>query len=347
MTKLDPMIAVRAVAITLLVFNHSEIAPTFFPGGMNVLLLLSGISFATLVIKDSTEKTNPAIFAFIKNLFLIAVVMEIISIAIKQKFDLVEFLMVGNLFHYTRVSIFPIWYVQMLTQILLCVVVAFNIFRLPERIYRAPALTTGLIVLACVAMDIVGKLTWDTNGSGDRVPYLYGWIFTFGWLYWALLINREPTVLSKLALSLATLGGSGLLYWNGVVLGSEIGSRSVYFLAAALTLIWMRPFAAPSWISTAFVIVGQANLSIFLFHITFMRLADLVLVHLGDEFEESTFGAATRIFVGIAGPVALSIIYTAAKRTNSKFKIVSVDRLNLFSLPSRTRGLAARSAGVS
>jgi len=126
--KVDVIVLIKALAICLVVANHAGLSKGLH-GGLNVLLVVSGVAMATFGFQGATPQTLQAFkrFAFRIGVpsFLIALVW---GIAVSNV-SLPELTFISNWFYKRRVVLFPIWYVQVIVQLMIvffCIVLGFR-----------------------------------------------------------------------------------------------------------------------------------------------------------------------------------------------------------------------------
>jgi hypothetical protein len=216
--------------------------------------------------------------------------------------------MVSNWITTERVSKFPIWYTQVLLQILVALCVLLPLSGALQRVREAPVTVAarwlaGAVVIAAIAQALV-----DTDHLADKLPHLHAWNFVLGWLFWAFLYAREPGDRDRLALTALCLPLMLLMF---VGLDAPGGvSRAWVAIPAVLLLIWAPRLRLPRWAAHPLLLVGQSVLFIFFLHYPFiLALRDLA----GDVVPEAALDVL-QFTVGLVGPVIVWAFVTAGHR---------------------------------
>ncbi|MEM6888581.1 MAG: acyltransferase family protein [Pseudomonadota bacterium] len=306
--EIDSLYIVRAFAITAVVANHA--LTVSFAGGLNLLLLLSGIAFAQLCFNRQTEVSLPrAAVQFIRPLLIWSVVLCLFWFAVFKRFELAEMLMVSNWVTASRVSKFPIWYTQVMLQMMLAIVVLFQTFHLTPLFRRAPVLASAGALAAAAGLAIFAQGAFDSDDLKDKLPHLHAWNFVLGWLFWAVLISRQPRPGHQLLLTLISLP---LLLF--MFLGLDVpaaDARAQVAILPAILLIWLPKIRLPFALVHPVSLISQATLYLFFLHYPFLlavrNLLDGILPP--DLVGFLQFGAA------MIGPILIWAAGTATRRT--------------------------------
>src|SRR5262245_41317899 len=93
-------VVLRALAIAAVVYNHShqfDMGPMTLEGGMTFLLLLAGMNFARVAIRESdADHLRRSIVTMMRQVFVPSFLLVVASFAAYQQFDLLELLFVRN-----------------------------------------------------------------------------------------------------------------------------------------------------------------------------------------------------------------------------------------------------------
>jgi hypothetical protein len=177
-------------------------------------------------------------------------------------------LMVSNWITTERVSKFPIWYTQVLLQMLgrHCVAAAV----LPgmrdgvrRRPVRAPTLWLGATALLAVAQALV-----DTDHLADKLPHLHAWNFVLGWVLWAVLYARQATRRDGWSWASLCLPLMGIMFLGLDVPGAT--ARVWVAIPAVMLLIWAPSIRLPRALAHPVLLIGQSVLFIFFLHYPFL-----------------------------------------------------------------------------
>ncbi|WP_076072112.1 acyltransferase family protein [Sphingomonas montana] len=262
--SVDTDVVLRAIAIALVAWNHAIPSGTKslglpdFAGGMTLLMMMSGYSFARFVLTDATPvEVRHGLMLFAKRILLPSLAAVLFFMLIKRKVSLTELLFVSNWFTTYRIAIFPVWYVQVILQMM---VLLLGLFAIPPfaRWFVAQPLRGSLVVFAAaLATRMILPVFIDTKPLLHHLPHLYLWNFTLGWLVYFLHDRRTPGALTLASLAILA---SGAMVW---------GPLSYQFLAlvvGGLLLVWKTRMKLPMIVARVVGLVSQATFTIFLLH---------------------------------------------------------------------------------
>lgn len=260
---------VRTWAICWVVFNHAHSyggPSTALTGGMTVLILLSGLSFArTALATADAEIVQSNLLRLCRILFVPSALIVLLSFAVKSDFRWTELAMVSNWIRPDAVARMPIWYVQTMIQIALGLLVVFSLPGALGPFKRHPKLASIGALVGATALHLASMQLYDTSNLYHRVPTLLLWNFVLGWCVYFLGFSHEATRTSKLVAVLCAIS-AGTLAW-------PIDEPNVYWLVLCTVLIVfvarvkMPPFAA--WFVS---VCSQALLAIFMLHLIFLAI---------------------------------------------------------------------------
>jgi len=294
LTAMDSKVFIKAFAISLIVANHSGLGALYVShpvvggdyglhGGLNVLLLLSGITMAQFSFVDTTSNTLRSLRRFALRLFIPSIVIAFLQgLLIRQQINIPELLFVSNWLSIHRVSSFPIWYPQAVLQMLLFISIVFYTFDLTPKIIKHP-ITLSLYSLAfSLFLALMSYSLWDTSYLQDKLPHLIAWNFVFGWLYWSLLINQKPTLNARIVLTTSLFLCAGLTFlMTGAIYGE---ARFVWFGLCGAVLIWIEKVWLPRAVYQVFSLISQATFYIFFMHYYVFSILRVASEHTGYKF---------------------------------------------------------------
>lgn len=308
MRSVETLVVARAVAIVLVVANHSVFGINLH-GGLNALLVISGLSLAQF---GFTGRTRDAIHAMARiglrlavPSFLVALVWQIAVGTI----SLPELAFYSNWLYKSRVALFPIWYAQAFSQLLIALALLFFAMDMGARIARRPLMWVSLLYSLSVAAALTSYLLWDTAYYADKLPHLVAWNFVFGWLVWAM-----RGALSRLAGRLA-LSGALALSVAILFLGVEAdngATRALIVPLIVLPVIWTDRIILPSLLVRPIIVASRATLFIFLFHYYAFWFIWRMGRAIGLEAESQD--PLLRLIAGVVGPIFLWASWTAMLR---------------------------------
>jgi hypothetical protein len=304
---IDTRDLLRAIGITAIVANHALAASVH--GGLNILLLLSGLAFAQLCFGGGDAQLVSKSLRFARPLALWSVVLCLVWFVVFGRFETAELLMVSNWITTERVSKFPIWYTQVLLQILAGLAVLLSLPGALSRMRAGPVPWSALWLAGAVLVAVAAQAMVDTDHLADKLPHLHAWNFILGWVLWALLYARTPDLRARVALSLLCLPLMVFMFLGLGVPGAE--ARVWIAIPATLLLIWTRSIRLPRALAHPVLLVGQSVLFIFFLHYPFiLAVRNLAGAHLDPVSLD-----ALQLAAGLIGPVLLWAVCTAAQRT--------------------------------
>ena len=314
--RINTLVLVKALAITLVVANHSGIAQGLIQGGLNALLIVSGISMATFAFKESTCQTLRAFRLFTLRIAIPSFLLALFWQIAVSNVSLLELTFISNWFYKWRVVGFPIWYVQIIVQLMIAFSILFWALDLTPKIKKAPVRTTFIALLLSVLACVVSYAFWDTWYLRDKLPHLLAWNFTFGWFFWALAIKNRKTLKFQFILS-CTLIICGILT---LILTDAKGgeARFVWLTFFGFILIWFDTIVLPAVLARMLLLISQATFVIFLLHHASIGR----LVWFGELFGFVDFvkDPTVRFIVGLIMPVFIWAFFTAIMRSYKRMK---------------------------
>lgn len=262
--SIDTDVLLRALAICLIALNHAIPQGTRsygipgVAGGMTLLLMMSGFSFARFVLEDATPADiRKGLFSFGMRIFVPSLIAVIFFMAIKQRVSIAELLFVRNWIDPHRIAIFPVWYVQVIVQIVLLLLVFFAVAPLANWFVRDPLRGALVLWLVALATRMILPIFVDTKPLLHHLPHLYLWNFTLGWI--VFFLHARGTAGMK-ALASVAIVGSAVLVW---------GLDSWQFLTLAIggtALVWKDRVTLPAVVARPVSLISQATFTIFLVH---------------------------------------------------------------------------------
>ncbi len=310
---LDAQHLVRAIGISLIVANHASYRDLH--GGLNLLLILSGMSFAQVCLARSQgQDFLRASYRFVMPFAVASVAMAVFWAIYNQQFRFAEIAMYSNWITTDRNSGFQIWYSQAFLQMLLVLIPLIWLSAVPPKFQQWPVRVSLVALAVSVVIAVVAKVSFDTSPLKDRLPHLYVWNFVLGWLFWAVLINGTPQLSSRLSLTLLTFGVLATLL---IGMGYPFGALRVAMIAVPiLILIWVSTVRVPFLVAHVTRLIAMSTLSIFFLHYPFMSIYDAFFGGLLESGSKLNF--VLRASAGIAGSVAVWIAFSAYQNTAHK-----------------------------
>jgi hypothetical protein len=313
--RVDTLVLVKALSMLLLVANHAPLG-TGLHGGLNGLLLVSGISMATFAFNSNTHQTLQAFLRFTLRLAIPSVILAFIICALKGDIRWMELGLISNWVTKQRVTLFPIWYVQCMVQLMLALGLVFWAFNLTPKLAHNPVKTASLALATTVGLALTSYALWDTVYLHDKLPHLIAWNFVFGWFYWAMLVKGERTFQARLIVTGTLLLCEVLIF---ILADAAFGEARILWLTLlALPLIWLDDVKLPTPLAHLMQLLGQATLYIFLLHHVFFSIlikTSQRFGYMGAEQNEWLMFAA-----GLTGPVLVFAAVSGLMRTLKKMQ---------------------------
>lgn len=297
----DPDVAIRAVGICLVVLDHATSVgrPAQILAGLNMLLMVSGYSFARFLPKGAGRGAIArSFFSYGKAIWLPCFIALAASALVYRRFDLPDLLFIGNFFHSEHVAFFPAWYPMELLQYILLLALFFALPGVAAFYSRRPFVAiAGLLVLSVGQRLVLSKI-WAAGYLDGGGPHVMLWNFVAGWLVFAAFsggrherLLRGVAFLAIVAFSWATWGLHLMRFWSTVA-------------AAAALLIGIR-IIVPFALSRIVLLLSQGALAIFILHLPFISFYNLV-TGTANTYASGLFA--------IAGPMLLWVVFSAAMR---------------------------------
>jgi len=296
-TKINVDALLRMLAVLLVVFNHAAMfgpeSKMNFGGGMTVLMMLSGLSFARFTLSASISDPVSLRSSIQKMIVALAVPMFIVDalyMTFKHKFSLGEFLFVSNLYTEDHIGPGPEWYIFCVIQILVGIYLSTFIKPLREAFEKRPLTWSTGIFAVSVAVAGVFPLIWNTSALENRLPHLLFWNFTLGWVvFYCQNSGPKFRILQKFLLIAATFAAGGI-YW-------KFSAPNTYILTMSmLILLFVNDVYVPKLMKSFTLITNKALYYIFLLN----YLGLFVYVHaIKLPFSLAAWVFATLFSIGI------------------------------------------------
>jgi hypothetical protein len=305
-------ILLRALAITMVTYNHAHPYPTFAPGwggGMTFLMMLSGYNFAKFGMQGASPTDGRLALARLGSKILIpSVILVLFFFVILRKFDWAELFFYRNWITVQRISKFPTWYPQVIIQMFGALLLLFSIPKVAAWIFRHPLPASLIIYSIAVAVRAVFPQVWDTAPLHHFLPHLFLWNFTLGWVVYFCVTGVGGQWGKVLAVAAAVLGAS---------FGWGIHALDFWWLTIGVTLL-VLPLNLRLYTPVArfFFIVSQATFAIFLLHRFVYEIYEHVPVP-QDQNAEWLVGYFGSIGLWMAAVIPLRAYRAIARRTAS------------------------------
>ena len=260
-------VVLRAAAISFIVFNHTS--PIEYAGGMAFLLMLSGMNFARFTIKDGTAPgIRRSILDIARQVFVPSLVVVLLSFAYHGKFNVFELLFIRNWHDSERLSLFPVWYVQMLLQLLAGLYVLTWVPALVVAAVRRPALAMLILFGAGLVIRASGVFV-PSPYMIRRLPHTLLWNFALGAVVYFLAVDSTRPRSGRWLAAACVLAGA--------FVGHEAGTLRFWWLAAGgFLLIGVAYIPLPTAVARIATAVSAAAFAIFLTHMIWFKVVSTI-----------------------------------------------------------------------
>lgn len=262
-SPIETNIILRALAIFVVVADHAALMD--FAGGAFLLLMIAGANLGRFQSEALFQgRLIQPIFSLLKNLVTPYLIISIAYQLWKRELDLGVLFLVSNFINPEVTSIFPIWFINLLVQVIL----GFSLLFVIEPIRRFAAVSPWEFGLTTTMLGVLAKVEissiWDTTYLYDRVPHMLFWIFALGWT-----IQFAHTKQQKVATTMTL--------WAIVpILVALHHTYAVWMLIGGTLLLWLPTVSIPQIIKSPLQILGAATFYIYLFHMIFIHFVSNV-----------------------------------------------------------------------
>ncbi len=309
--RIQTDILLRAVAITLVVFHHMYSGrgrddEYLLIGGTTVLMLLSGYNFSRFMLASGDPKQIvQSMWRFMWQIFWPAMALILLLFALKREFVWTEFLFISHWF--TADSFFspfmPYWYIQVMLQIFLGLMVLFSLPVLRDVIVRHLYVSSLVILLLAIGISAVFPYIWDTSHLYNWLPHLQLWNFVIGWFIHACLERARGANgwMYRLAATIMLLIGIFSVLW-------EYWGPFTILAIGGLMMCWLPSLPIPKFLARPVLLCSQAIFPIYLLHTMMPAFSERTLGKIGID-QPLLDGVLV-----MAGCIGLWAVCTAAQR---------------------------------
>jgi hypothetical protein len=315
-TALPPDIVLRAIAICMVAFNHASITdsrPVHLGGGLNVLLMLSGYSFARFILShDDVREVRRRIVRFVAGLWLPCFCVVLVSFVLKREWSWSEVFFVSNLLTDEHVALMYVWYPQVILQLFGMLYILTFLPGAEKWIQHRPAMLMVVMLTGSFAVLLLLHAGRPNSELLSRSLQSIAWNFFLGGAVW---YARNST--GRLASSSRNLLWALTLTLSLIAFGLGVDwLRTVALTVATGIMLFTQRIEMPRSIGRAARILSQAALSIFLWHVLFLRAFDgLGLRHVHSGFDpRDTLLAGCFAITGSVGVWLMGVSLTRAWR---------------------------------
>lgn len=306
-TTIETSVFLRALSITGVVANHAGLMEVLsgglssLSGGATLLIMIAGANLARFQ-SDALFKGRfvQPMLSLLKNLLIPYWVVAIAYEIWKRKPDFFILLQVSNLISVDENSIFPVWFINVLVQIIVLFSLLFSAKAIQRLAKSAPWKFGVLVSIAGLGAAILGPFVWNTAYLYDRVPHMVFWVFALGWTIHFCASKGQKMVTTGLlaAVALIVLGATTSETW-WVVLGGAL-------------LLWLPEVSVPHWLKSPFQILGASAYYIYLSHMMFVHIVSNV-AHIPNPWLNT--------IVGVLGGVSVWLGLQAVQPWLAKWRL--------------------------
>ena len=294
-------IVLRAAAILIVALNHAVdmVLPNdALNGGMSVLMMLSGLSFAQLALAGgSGERARETLIRFAIKLFGATQAVLVITTPVRETNVLTPS---GFVYTFTEL---PFWYGAQMAAICLVLAGVFAIPPVARAFFRRPATASLILLAGALAIHAISSALWDTSLFENRLPHLIVWNFVLGWALYFLLQQKRTVAALALAVLSAAIG------WG---LKSDAG-----YLVFGAAMVVLVPQIRLGMATAHFTrLVAQATFFLYLTSWIFIVAIGHGVLHLRAEPDTGLqiLAVVAAWIGGVAASLALCFGWTATAR---------------------------------
>jgi AMP-binding enzyme/Phosphopantetheine attachment site len=291
---IDTSVLVRALGILGVVTNHAGLlAPRYIEGGALLLLVTAGANFARFQLPTLAKgELWRSLSSLVQNLALPYLVVVGLFQLLKRDFEPSLLFGYSNFVDPSLLTPFPVWFLQVLMQIIAGFALLFVLAPVRALARKAPfRLALGLHGAALLAAVFVPRV-WDTAPLWHSVPHCVLWYFTLG-----LCVHEARTVQSRWGVSILVLLSQ--------VASPELHVAAVFWtVLGGLLLLWLPSVRLPAPITRAAQQLAAATYFVYLTHLQVIRATERAL---GQTPWVSLLGFAVSLGFGLLLSQALAL----------------------------------------
>ncbi len=250
--RIEMTVALRAVAIVLIVGSHSNVFMVM--GGAHVLLAVAGYNFARFsLVHPSRRERVRHLLTSIGRVVLPSMVWLGLVVALTDTYGLTNVFLMNTIFGpdgWTDASNY--WYVESLVLILMALAALVAIPQMHRWERASPFWFVAVPLL--VALVLRFEL-WTPGSTSDRIhsPQYVFWAFALGWA-----AAQAATWSQRLLVSVTALAAVPGFF--------DDPSREAVVVVGLLLLVWWGTLSVPSMLARPLALLASASLIIYLTH---------------------------------------------------------------------------------
>lgn len=249
LATIETNIVLRALAISAVVFNHSNTIPFSLSGGAMFLFIIAGFNVARF---QGATLQNGIIFQpilqLIKNLYIPFIIFAIIYQILKGNLNIPEILLFNNFISPQRG-----WFIPVLIQIIALFALLFTVRGIRSASVRSPWGFGLACFLVTALIRLYSPQLMDFSYVHHRVPHLWIWAFSLGWFIYFSRTLPQKMVTTALILALAY----PICY---------ISPETIWMVVGGLALLWCQSCQVPLQLKTVIITVAASAYYIYLYH---------------------------------------------------------------------------------
>ncbi|MGG6264486.1 AMP-binding protein [Leptolyngbya sp. AN03gr2] len=262
-SPIETNIILRALAITVVVADHAYLMN--FAGGAFLLLMIAGANLARFQSEALFKgRVIQPIFSLLKNLVTPYLIISIAYQLWKREFNPGVLFLVSNFIDPEVTSIFPIWFINLLVQ----VIIGFSLLFVVKPVRRFATVSPWEFGITTVMVGAIAKVgissIWNTTYLYDRVPHMLFWIFALGWTIQFAKTKQQRVITT-------------MILWAIVPIFAALNhSYAIWMLVGGTLLLWLPIVAIPQILKSPLQTIGAATFHIYLFHMIFIHFVSNV-----------------------------------------------------------------------
>lgn len=257
---LDSQLALRAIAILLIVIHHATLWP--IPGGAAVLLMLVGYGLARFKRRQLFAGDVPGVLrSLVPVLVPYALIVAGFSL-VRGEVLWPSIFLIGNLGIAKPPHMLPYlyWFVEAYVQIVLLWVVLFCVPRIRGFAGTRPFVFGAILLALSTGAKFLVPLVWNIGGPQIfTLPDVF-YLTVLGWCVYFAHSHRKRHALALATFLLCPL----LAWWGGNWTGSWV--KFMLVLGAVLGVLYVPRIVVPAWVSKLLLPISAAGYHIYLFH---------------------------------------------------------------------------------
>jgi hypothetical protein len=308
---IDTSDVLKALGISLVLLNHSTWHN--LQGGVNILLLISGLNFARFSFKKDNIELAKDVVQLLKKLLIPSLLLIGFYSLVFARFDWKELLLISNFFYPQKIAAFPVWYVEVITQLMLLIIILAFVFNFAKWTRTSPLGFSLIILVLSLLLPVLIDQYINSATLFWKLPHYIAWNFVLGWLLWACVDEENPSPIKLTFCWLVTVASAYLVLqvYQDIPI-----NRFIIFSVCATALIFFRKITLPRIFYRPTIILASAVFYIFLLHGGVMYLVTMLTA---SHFTYAT----TAVLKFVISMFACCLFFILSTATANAFKKVT------------------------